>query len=119
MVKKRYKVISILFIIIFFFTGILAYGNEISRIYSSLFISLHHTNTGKKLIIGRAGDSISLDPSNTTDMDSTKVTINIFETLVKYEKEGKDIIPGLATSWKSSEDGLTWVFRVTVQMCPF
>jgi peptide/nickel transport system substrate-binding protein len=103
---------SILFIIILFFTVVLAFGSEISRIYSSFLTSMHHTNTGKKLIIGRAGDSISLDPSNTTDMDSTKVTVNIFETLVKYEKEGKDIIPGLATSWKSSEDGLTWVFHL-------
>jgi peptide/nickel transport system substrate-binding protein len=112
MVKKQYKVISIFFIIIFFFTVLLTFRSEIRSIYKSLFISLHHTNTGKKLIIGRAGDSISLDPSNTTDMDSTKVTVNIFETLVKYEKEGKDIIPGLASSWKSSEDGLTWVFHL-------
>lgn len=112
MVKKRYKVMSILFIIILFFTVVLTFGSEISRMYSSFFTTLHHTNTGKKLIIGRAGDSISLDPSNTTDMDSAKVTVNIFETLVKYEKEGKDIIPGLAASWKSSEDGLTWVFHL-------
>lgn len=110
--KKRYKVISLLLIIIFFFTVILAFGNKIGDIYSSLFISLHHTDTGKKLIVGRAGDSISLDPSNTTDMDSAKVTVNIFETLVKYEKEGKEVIPGLATSWKSSEDGLTWIFHL-------
>jgi peptide/nickel transport system substrate-binding protein len=112
MVKKRYKVMSILFIIVLFFTVVVTFGSEISRIYSSFFTSLHHTNTSKKLIIGRAGDSISLDPSNTTDMDSTKVTVNIFETLVKYEKEGKDIVPGLAASWKSSEDGLTWIFHL-------
>jgi peptide/nickel transport system substrate-binding protein len=111
-VKKQYKVISLLFIIIFFFTVIFSFSKELGHIYSSLFISLHHPDAGKRLIIGRAGDSISLDPSNTTDMDSAKVTVNIFETLVKYEKEGKEIIPGLATSWKSSEDGLTWVFRL-------
>jgi peptide/nickel transport system substrate-binding protein len=66
----------------------------------------------KRLVVGRASDSISLDPANTTDMDSIKVTVNIFETLVKYETEGKELIPGLAVNWRSSEDGLTWTFNL-------
>ena len=110
--EKRYKTLIVLFTLILFFTVILYYGSEISGIYNNFYSSFQYTKTGKKLIVGRASDSISLDPINTTDMDSVKVTVNIFETLVKYEKEGKDIIPGLATSWKSSEDGLTWVFRL-------
>ena len=65
-------------------------------------------NTEKKLVIGRANDSVSLDPACTTEADSFKVTVNIFETLVKCEKEGNEIIPCLAESWKSSEDGRTW-----------
>ena len=110
--KKRYKIVSMIFALIFFFIVMLSYGDKIRGIYDNFTSLFHHTKTGKKLIVGRAGDSISLDPANTTDMDSVKVTVNIFETLVKYEKEGKDIIPGLAASWKSSEDGLTWVFRL-------
>ena len=67
-------------------------------------------SNGKKLVIGVANDSISLDPANTTEMDSIKVTVNIFETLVKYEKEGNNIAPCLAESWKASEDGLSFIF---------
>jgi peptide/nickel transport system substrate-binding protein len=68
--------------------------------------------TGKKLVIGRANDSVNLDPAGTTDIDSFKVTVNILETLVKSEKEGDQIVPCLAESWKSSEDGLVWVFKL-------
>ena len=101
--KKLYKPIILLFVILFFFAAFQYYNANSS--YDS-------TQPVKKLIVGRASDSISLDPGNTTDMDSVKVTVNIFETLVKYEKDGKEIVPGLATSWKSTEDGLTWVFRL-------
>lgn len=68
--------------------------------------------TSKKLIIGRANDSVSLDPSYTTDADSFKVTVNVLETLVKCDNEGNQILPCLAESWSSSEDGLRWVFRL-------
>jgi peptide/nickel transport system substrate-binding protein len=101
--KKLYRPLPVLFIMIFFFAAFQYYNA------SSSFDPRVAT---KKLIIGRASDSISLDPGNTTDMDSVKVTANIFETLVKNEKDGKEIVPGLAASWKASEDGLTWVFRL-------
>lgn len=73
---------------------------------------ISHGEKGKTLVIGRANDSVSLDPACTTDMDSFKVTVNILETLVKSEKEGDQIVPCLAESWKSSEDGLTWIFKL-------
>jgi peptide/nickel transport system substrate-binding protein len=69
-------------------------------------------NVEKKLVIGRANDPVSLDPSCTTDLDSMKVTVNILETLVKCEADGNQIVPCLAESWKSSEDGLSWVFKL-------
>lgn len=110
--KKQYKIIILLFILIFIFATVMEYAGELGGIYNNIISSFRHSSSGKKLLVGRASDSISLDPGNTTDMDSVKVTANIFETLVKYEKDGKEIIPGLATSWKSSDDGLTWVFRL-------
>ncbi|MEA4846466.1 MAG: ABC transporter substrate-binding protein [Clostridiaceae bacterium] len=71
-----------------------------------------HSGEEKRLVIGRANDSVSLDPSCTTEMDSFKVTVNVLETLVKCERSGDGIVPLLAESWKSSEDGLNWVFRL-------
>lgn len=66
----------------------------------------------KKLIVGRANDAISLDPAITTEGESFKVTVNIYENLVKYSDNGSEIMPSLAESWKTSEDGLTWVFHL-------
>lgn len=69
-------------------------------------------NTERKLVVGRANDSVTLDPSCTTEIDSFKVTVNILETLVKCGIDGNQIVPCLAESWTSSEDGLNWVFKL-------
>ncbi|HPA55655.1 MAG TPA: ABC transporter substrate-binding protein, partial [Bacillota bacterium] len=69
-------------------------------------------DTEKRLIVGRANDSVTLDPSCTVEMDSFKVTVNILETLVKCENGGNEVVPLLAESWESSEDGLKWVFKL-------
>lgn len=111
-VKNWYKAIIWLFILILFLAVVSANSSKIARIYNDFASSFQRSSIGKRLIVGRASDSISLDPVNTTDMDSIKVTVNIFETLVKYEEERKEIVSGLASSWKISEDGLTWVFRL-------
>lgn len=114
--KKRYKTVIMIFIFMFSFMAVLRYSHKGSIIYNNLFSffhnSFHQSNVVKRLVVGRPSDAISLDPANATDMDSIKVTVNIFETLVKYEKEGKEIIPSLAVDWKCSEDGLTWVFKL-------
>jgi len=37
---------------------------------------------------------------------------NIYETLTRYNAETQQVEPLLATSWESSEDGLTWTFEL-------
>lgn len=66
----------------------------------------------KKLVIAQATDAISLDPAITTESESFRVTVNIYDNLVKYSSDGDEILPSLAESWKTSEDGLTWVFHL-------
>ncbi len=70
------------------------------------------SSSGETLVFGRGGDSTSLDPSRTTEGETFKVTINIFETLLTFEDEGTAIEPGLAKSWEPSEDGLTYTFEL-------
>lgn len=107
--NKGYQLLTIPFIILLVAAAMSgAFKGTVSR-------ETHTANsysTGKKLVIGRANDSVSLDPSYTTDVDSFKVTVNVLETLVKSEKEGNHILPCLAESWSSSEDGMTWVFNL-------
>lgn len=64
------------------------------------------------LIYGRGGDTVSLDPHNVTDGESFRVTENIYDGLVDYEKDSTKIVPSLATDWKTSEDGKTWTFHL-------
>ena len=71
-----------------------------------------HLKRGGTLIFGRGGDSVGLDPALEEDGESFKVCDNIYDTLVEYKDGSTEIEPSLATSWESSEDGLTWTFHL-------
>jgi peptide/nickel transport system substrate-binding protein len=68
--------------------------------------------TGGTLIWGRGGDSVSLDLANATDGESIKAGIQVLENLVIFGKNSMDVEPQLAESWKVSDDGLTWTFKL-------
>ncbi|HCQ89998.1 MAG TPA: peptide ABC transporter substrate-binding protein, partial [Clostridium sp.] len=57
----------------------------------------------------------SLDPSKSTDGYSSEVLTNVMESLTRLQADengqGK-IVPGAAESWKQSDDGLTWTFKL-------
>ncbi|WML37201.1 peptide ABC transporter substrate-binding protein [Clostridium sp. OS1-26] len=56
----------------------------------------------------------TIDPSRSTDRYSNIVITDTQEALTRCEKEnGKDAVkPAGAESWKTSEDGLTWTFKL-------
>lgn len=66
----------------------------------------------KELVFGRGGDSVSLDPISTTEGETFKVTVNIFETLINYGEQDTTLQPGLATDWTPSEDGLEYTLKL-------
>lgn len=63
--------------------------------------------------IGLAGDPTTLDP-NQTGIGPTETTVmnEIYEGLVRASADSKSIEPALATSWKISDDGLTYTFQL-------
>lgn len=67
---------------------------------------------GGTLIFARGGDSTTLDPQNTTEGEATRVTENIYDTLVQYKKDSTEVEPALATQWESSPDGKVWTFTL-------
>ncbi|MFZ0610623.1 MAG: ABC transporter substrate-binding protein [Desulfobacterales bacterium] len=67
---------------------------------------------GGTLIWGRGGDSVSLDLAQATDGESIKAGIQMLENLVIFDKQSMDVVPQLAESWKVSDDGLTWTFKL-------
>ncbi|MCI1695456.1 ABC transporter substrate-binding protein [Aneurinibacillus aneurinilyticus] len=67
---------------------------------------------GGTLLFARGGDSTTLDPQNSTEGETTRVTDNIFDTLVQYKKDSTEVEPALATQWESSPDGKIWTFTL-------
>jgi len=62
------------------------------------------------LVFARGGDSESLDPGSTTDGESSRVTKQVLEGLLDFDKESFDVVPGLAHDWEVSDDGLNYTF---------
>ncbi|MEF2291359.1 ABC transporter substrate-binding protein [Virgibacillus dokdonensis] len=67
-------------------------------------------NEEQVLVFGRGGDSVSLDFASISDGESSRVTKNIFESLLDYDKESFEVVPGLAHDWEVSDDGLRYTF---------
>jgi len=63
------------------------------------------------LIVGRGGDSVTLDAGPATDGESTKVVNEIVEPLVRLEGTTTNPIPWLAESWETT-DSQTWTFHL-------
>ncbi len=66
---------------------------------------------GGELIIGNNADASVLDPHLSTDLYSSRVYNQLFETLIASDFEG-NYVPVLATDWEIEEDGRVWVFTL-------
>jgi peptide/nickel transport system substrate-binding protein len=64
------------------------------------------------VIVGRPADALSLDPGRVGDNESVEVVEQIFETLLTYDAAAREVRPGLASSWKVSDDGRVWTFAL-------
>ncbi len=63
-------------------------------------------------VFGAAGAPVSFDPFYASDGETFRITRQIYENLIEFEEGGAQPGPGLAESWESSEDGLTWTFAL-------
>ena len=71
-----------------------------------------HEGPAPVLVVGRARDAITLDPARATDVDSSDVIMQIYDTLVAYAPMTFQVIPSLAVSWTKSTDLRTWTFHI-------
>jgi len=62
-------------------------------------------------IVGRGGDSVTLDAATATDGESWRVAGEILDTLVRLEGTSTNPIPWLAESWETT-DSQTWTFKL-------
>lgn len=64
-----------------------------------------------KLIMGITVDPDGLDPQRTAAAATFQVTSNVYDPLLKVTTSG-ELVPGLAESWETSEDGLVATFKL-------
>ncbi len=69
-------------------------------------------NPNDTLIYAQGAEPRGLDPSLVDDGESAKVMSNIYEGLLKYNKDSTKVEPSLAKSWDVSTDGLTYTFHL-------
>ncbi|WP_310620838.1 peptide ABC transporter substrate-binding protein [Flexibacterium corallicola] len=60
---------------------------------------------------GNSGDPETLDQHKTSTTSEAHILRDLYEGLVAYSADGQ-IIPGVATSWTVSQDGLTYTFKL-------
>jgi peptide/nickel transport system substrate-binding protein len=64
------------------------------------------------LVYGSGGQPANLESGNITDGNSIIVQKQIYNHLIDIKPGTTELIPGLATEWKASEDGKTWTFKL-------
>lgn len=64
------------------------------------------------LIYAQGAEPRGLDPALVDDGESAKVMSNIYEGLLKYNKDSTKLEPSLAKSWDVSPDGLSYTFHL-------
>ncbi len=108
--KKR-RLALLFAIVMIFSTVLMACGND-DAVDKDGKEGGSNGGSGGTLVFGRGGDAVELDPATVTDGESFRVTKNIFETLVEFDTETTDLVPGLAKEWEASEDGLTYTLKL-------
>ena len=66
----------------------------------------------KVLNVGNGAEPQDLDPQVTTGVTEHHVLMALFEGLVAEHPSGEGIAPGVAGSWETSADQLTWTFHL-------
>ncbi|MGH2752459.1 MAG: ABC transporter substrate-binding protein [Actinomycetota bacterium] len=64
------------------------------------------------LAFGTSADPVVLDGALVSDGESLRAIDQMFEGLVTLEAGGTEVVPGLATDWEVSEDGLSYTFNL-------
>ena len=74
-------------------------------------LSLQASSTEETLYLGNSGEPGTLDPHRYNLRLEETLLNDLFMGLTTFSAQGQ-IVPGAATSWTVSEDGLTWTFNL-------
>ncbi|WP_208247412.1 ABC transporter substrate-binding protein (plasmid) [Rhizobium sp. T1470] len=79
---------------------------------AALSLSASFAEAAGVLSIGRREDSTTFDPIKSAQNVDNWVFSNVFDVLIRVDKTGTKLEPGLAESWTVSGDGLTYTFKI-------
>jgi peptide/nickel transport system substrate-binding protein len=79
---------------------------------AALSLSASFAEAAGVLTIGRREDSTTFDPIKSAQNVDNWVFSNVFDVLIRVDKTGTKLEPGLAESWTVSDGGLTYTFKL-------
>ncbi|NIN65271.1 MAG: ABC transporter substrate-binding protein, partial [Anaerolineae bacterium] len=63
-------------------------------------------------VFAQGADVTKLDPTDVTDGESIRLCNQLYDGLVRFVPGETEVEANLATDWTTSEDGLTWTFKL-------
>ena len=75
-------------------------------------LPIAYAQGGGTFVFGAPGEPVKLDPADVTDLESARLTEQIFDNLVMFDGATTNLRPGLATNWAVSNDGLSYFFNL-------
>ncbi|RUM00356.1 ABC transporter substrate-binding protein [Rhizobium chutanense] len=84
----------------------------LATLLAGLTLSASYAEAAGVLTIGRREDSTTFDPIKTAQNIDNWVFSNVYDVLIRVDKTGTKLEPGLAESWTTSDDGLTYTFKI-------
>ncbi|MGK9202778.1 ABC transporter substrate-binding protein [Sinorhizobium meliloti] len=64
------------------------------------------------LVVGQIAEPQSLDPHTVTATNDFRILVNVYDGLVRFKDGTLEVEPALAESWKISDDGKTYTFKL-------
>ncbi|WP_366656006.1 ABC transporter substrate-binding protein [Fodinicurvata sp. EGI_FJ10296] len=64
------------------------------------------------LAVGQVAEPQSLDPHAVTATNDFRITVNLYDGLVRFASGSLEVEPALAESWEVSEDGTVYTFNL-------
>lgn len=111
--EKRKRLLALVLVAALAFTSLAACGTKKDSAEGT-----KGTESGTKsraqdtIIYAQGADPRGLDPALVDDGESAKIIVNVYEGLLKYNKDSTAVEPSLAESWETSTDGLTYTFHL-------
>lgn len=84
----------------------------LAAMLTGLTLSASYAEAAGVLTIGRREDSTTFDPIKTAQNIDNWVFSNVYDVLIRVDKTGTKLEPGLAESWTASDDGLTYTLKI-------